>query len=148
MRLGSVIALNTTSRGASNSRVIRISLSEGSVTFVVVLLAVAMVFLSLCFMLAKDVVEAIESFVDRAAVTLQPGVELVERFRAQAVDPLLRHRMDLDEPGIAKNTQMLRDLGLPEPEPHSDLPDRRRPWVQVRRYRLRRLVGAGRAPGE
>jgi len=97
------------------------------VTFVVVLLAVAMVFLSLCFLLAKDVVEAIESFVDRAAVTLQPGVELVERFRAQAVDPLLRHRMDLDEPGIAQNTQMLRDLGLPEPEPHSDLPDRQGP---------------------
>src|SRR5438132_10315097 len=77
MRLGSVIALNTRSRGASNSRVMRISLSEGNVTFVVALL-VTDIFLPLVFLLqvAKNVVELCESFVPRAAVWIEPLVEL------------------------------------------------------------------------
>src|SRR5438309_8374748 len=104
MRSGSVMALNTRSRGASNSLVMRISLSEGSVTFVAKLLAVAISFLLvLSFELAKHVVELLESLLPRAAVRRQPVVELLQGLRAQAVDALLRQRTDLDEPGFAQD---------------------------------------------
>src|SRR3989442_15956902 len=127
MRSGSVMALNTRSRRASNSLVMRISVSEGSVTFVAKLLAVAISFLLVfSFELAKHVVELLESLLPRAAVRRQPVVELLERLRAQAVDPLLRHGTDLDEPGFAQDAKVLGDLRLPQPEPVSDLPHRAR----------------------
>src|SRR5437899_5442220 len=127
MRSGSVMALNTRSRGASNSLVMRISLFEGSVTLVAKLLAVAISFLLVfSFELAKHVVELLESLLPRAAIRLQPVVELLQRLRAQPVDPLLRQRTDLDEPGFAQDAKVLRDLRLPQPEPVSDLPHRAR----------------------
>src|SRR5438270_861679 len=86
MRSGSVIALNTSSRGPSNSRVMRISVSEGSVTFVADLLAVAMSLLLAFFLqVAHYVVELLESLLPRAAVRLQPVIELLQRLRAEAV---------------------------------------------------------------
>src|SRR5256885_15343193 len=125
MRLGSVIALNTRSRGASNSLVIRISRSDGSVTFVVaVLLAMAILFLlALSFEIAKYLVELIEALVPRASVRLQPIVELPEWLGAEAVDPLLRDRMGLHEPSVAQHAEVLGDLRLTKPEPLDDLPD-------------------------
>src|SRR5438093_6276560 len=74
------------------------------------------------FFLAKDVVEAIESFPDDASIALQPRVELLERLRSKAVDPLLGDRTHLDEPGVAQHAEVLRDLGLPEAELRDDLP--------------------------
>src|SRR5204862_7732463 len=126
MRSGSVIALNTRSRGASNSLVIRISRSDGSVTFVVaLLLAVAISFLLVfSFEVAKDIVELIESLVPPAAIRLQPRVELPEGLGAKAVDALLRNGVRLHEPGLAEPAEGLRDLGLAEAESFDDLSDR------------------------
>src|SRR6267378_6249700 len=101
----------------------RISRSEGSVTLVVALLVVAMSLVPL-FFLANDVFEAIESLLDDASIALQPRVELFERLRSKAVDPLLRDRPDLDEPGVAQNAEVLGHLRLPEAEPLDDFPDR------------------------
>src|SRR5438445_3418087 len=127
MRSGSVMALNTRSRGASNSLVMRISLSEGSVTLVAKLLAVAISFLLVfSFELAKHVVELLESLLPRAAVRRQPVVELLQGLRAQAVDTLLRQRTHLDEPGFAQDAKVLGDLRLPQPKPVGDLPHRAR----------------------
>src|SRR5437868_3922788 len=125
MRSGSVIALNTRSRGASNSLVIRISRSDGSVTFVLaVLLAVAISFLLVfSFEVAKDIVELIEALVPRASIGLQPLVELPQGPGAKAVDALLRNRMRLHEPGLAEHAEVLRDLRLAKTEPLDDLPD-------------------------
>src|SRR3989442_7617883 len=120
MSAGSVIALNTSSRGASNSLVIRISRSDGRVTFVVALFPAGMLsFLS--FQVSKDLVQLIESLVQGAAIGIQPGVELLEGLRTDPVDPLLADRMDFDEPGIAQNAKVLGDLWLAEPQPLDDL---------------------------
>src|SRR5439155_27313843 len=103
--------------------VIRISLSVGSVTFVVVLLPAAM-FSFLSFQVSKDLVEALESLVPRAAIWLQPGVELPEGLWAESVDPLLADRLCLDHPGVAQDAKMLGDLRLAEPQPLDDVSDR------------------------
>src|SRR5207244_4924549 len=125
MRSGSVMALNTRSRGASNSLVMRISLSEGSVTFVAKLLAVAISFLLVfSFELAKHVVELLESLLPRAAVRRQPVVELLQGLGAQAVDALLRKRTHLDERGFAQDAKVLGDLRPPQPNTVGDLPHR------------------------
>jgi hypothetical protein len=76
------------------------------------------------FFLANDVFEAIESLLDDASISLQPRVELFERLRSQAIDPLLRDRTHLDEPGVAQHAEVLRDLRLSEAELRDDLPDR------------------------
>src|SRR5437773_11633269 len=108
MRSGSVIALNTRSRGASNSLVIRISRSDGSVTFVVAgLLAVAISFLLVfSFAVAKDIVALIEALVPPAAIRLQPLVELPEALASTAVGPLLRDGLRLREPGLAEHAEV------------------------------------------
>src|SRR5712692_4860152 len=124
MSFGSVIALYTTSRGASNSRATWISRSEGRVTLVVALLVVATFGVPLFFLVAKDLVESIESFLLDAAITLEPHVELLERLRPKAVDALLRDRPDFDESGVAEDAEVLGDLRLPEAEPRDDLSDR------------------------
>src|SRR5437762_7406443 len=98
-----------------------ISRSVGSVTFVVALLVVAMSLVPF-FFLSDDVFEAIESLPDDASIALQPRVKLFERLRSKAVDPLLRDRTHLDEPGVAQHAEVLRDLGLSEAELRDDLP--------------------------
>jgi hypothetical protein len=76
------------------------------------------------FFLADDVVEAIESVLHRAAITLKPHIELPEWLRPKSVDPLLRDRANLDKAGIAQHAEVFRDLRLPEAELLDDLPDR------------------------
>jgi len=106
--------------------VIRISRSDGSVTFVVaVLLTVAIsLLLVFSFEVAKDIVELIEALVPRASIRLQPLVELPEGLGAEAVDALLGNGMRLHEPGLAEHAEVLRDLGLAEAKPFHDLSDR------------------------
>ena len=48
-----------------------------------------------------------KSLVPRASVGVQPGIELLEGLRAELVDPLLAHRMDLDKPGIAQDAETI-----------------------------------------
>src|SRR5256712_14070057 len=102
MRSGSVMALNTRSRGASNSLVMRISLSEGSVTFVAKLLAVAISFLLVfSFELAKHAVDLLESLLPRAAVRPRPFSALLARLPAQAAGPAPRPGPAHGGPGLA-----------------------------------------------
>src|SRR5882762_4402988 len=94
MRSGSVIASHTTSRGASNLRVMRISRSDGRVSVVSYLVLVAMVFLPLflCFPLTDQVLQSIHPVRHRTSERLKPLVQLVEWLRPQLVDALLRDR--------------------------------------------------------
>src|SRR5438445_10328870 len=103
MRAGSIIAWTPASRGASNSRVMRISRSEGSVTLVLYSLAAAISFpLVLFFQVAKYVVELIEALVPGAAVGIQPGVELLEGLRTDSIDPQLADRSPPAAPRLAQ----------------------------------------------
>src|SRR5882762_4788577 len=94
MRSGSVIASHTTSRGASNLRVMRISRSDGRVSVVSYFVLVAMIFLPffLCFPLADQFLEPIHPVRHRSPERLQPFVQLVEWRGPQLVDALLRDR--------------------------------------------------------
>src|SRR5437870_3113999 len=123
--VGSVIALNTMSRDASNSRVISTSVSERTVTFISYLLAVAICLpLFLLLQVANDLVQLLEPFAPEPAVAFQPVVELLERLGPQRVDALLRQRSYLHEPCLAQHAQMLRYLRLAQPQALGDLPDR------------------------
>jgi len=86
--------------------------------------------LFLSFQAPKDLVEAVESLVPGAPVACEPGVELPERLRTELVDPLLAGRACLDDPGVAENAEVLRDLGLTHPEPLDDLPHRE--WLEAK----------------
>src|SRR5688572_11874181 len=68
---GLVMASNTSARGASKTRVSRISLSEGRVTFSLPLLLASMAFL-LRLQLFEQVVEALEVRFHLVAVALEP----------------------------------------------------------------------------
>src|SRR2546422_8798973 len=103
MRAGSIIALNTTSRGASNSRVMRISRSEGSATLVLYSLAAAISFpLVLFFQVAKYVVELIEALVPAAAAAVRRGVDLLQAPPTDSVGPQVAHPPDLQGHGPAQ----------------------------------------------
>src|SRR5881628_181214 len=100
MRSGSVSVSQTTSRGAANFFVMRISRSDGSVSVVSYFVLVAMIFLPffLCPALADQVLQPIHPVAHRSPERLDPGVELVERLRPQLVDALLRDRTHVDQP--------------------------------------------------
>src|SRR5688572_20153136 len=73
---GVVHALKTSSRGASNSRVIRICVSEGSVTFALRLLTVISLLL---LEVLQHGVQLLEPLRPRALVGLHPVVDWLER---------------------------------------------------------------------
>src|SRR5206468_8110932 len=83
---GVVHALYTRCLGASNSRVIRICSSVGSVTVAVPLLVTGISFL-LLELLQHDV-EPVEPLRPRALVALHPVVDGLERLAVQPVQPL------------------------------------------------------------
>src|SRR2546426_3216549 len=117
---GSVIALKTRSRGASNSRVMTISRSPRLLIVVVELSVVGIGFLLFIafarsatssrslvsprpfvppLQLFQVVVEAIETLFPQAAVTLHPIGGLLERARPQLARPPLRFPAALDQTG-------------------------------------------------
>src|SRR6266540_2528895 len=128
MRSGSVIVSHTTSRGASNFRVMRISRSDGRVSVVSYFVLVAMIFLPffLCLPLADQVLQPIHPVGRHAPERLEPCVELVEWLRPQLVDPLLRDGTHVDQPGVAEHAEVLRHLRLTQSEALGDLPYRAR----------------------
>src|SRR5713101_4428897 len=85
-RSGSLIALNTSSRGASNTRVWTIWRSPWVV--MVVDVSVAGISLLLSLQVAQHFVEAIHPLFPDQTVALHPGGQLLEGLRAQAVEPL------------------------------------------------------------
>src|SRR5687767_8679707 len=128
MSLGSVIVSHTISRGASNLRVMRISLSDGRLRVVSYLVLVTTFFLPLflCFPLADQGLEPIHPVAHPAPERLQPRVELIEGLRPQLVDALLRDRTYVDQTGVAEHAEVLRHLWLTQSEALRDLPYRSR----------------------
>src|SRR5438093_13664083 len=128
MRSGSVSVSQTTSRGAANFFVMRISRSDGSVSVVSYFVLVAMILLPfyLCLSLADQVLQPIHPVAHRAPERLEPRVELVDRLRSQLVDALLRDRTHVDQAGVAEHAEVLRHLRLAQSEALRDLPYRAR----------------------
>src|SRR6478736_9011461 len=81
-RSGSVQARYTSSRGASNSRVIRIWSSVGSVTLAVALLAIVFLLLQV----VEHGIEPIEALRPRLFEVLDPVVDGPQRLPVEAVD--------------------------------------------------------------
>jgi hypothetical protein len=59
-------------------------------------------------------VQFLEAFLPDAPVAFEPIVHLAKGSGAQLVEPLLRARLDIDEPGLFEHTQVLGDLRLVE----------------------------------
>src|SRR5439155_12125951 len=103
-------ALNTSSRGASKTRVWTISRSPRA--SMVVSVSVAGMFLLLSLQVLQHFVEAIHLLFPDAAVGVNPRGELLERLRAQAVVPLLGYRVDFDQAGFTEDAEVLGHLWL------------------------------------
>src|SRR4051812_8485210 len=108
---GVVNALNTRWRGASNSRVIRICSSVGSVSFALPLLVAAIVLL-LAFEFVEYEVEFVEAVRPRLLVRLHPVVDRLERTTVQPVQPLPSVVADGNRPDLSQHAQVLRHLRL------------------------------------
>src|SRR5438445_9628119 len=108
---GVVHASNTSRAGASKTRVITISRSEGRVTvaeplrLVVIVLLLMLEFVQVC-------VQAIESLVPVALVVAHPVVDGFEPASVHPVEPLASVRPGLDQAHLAQHPQVLGDLGL------------------------------------
>jgi hypothetical protein len=61
-------------------------------------------------------VQALEVALPEAAIAIEPGLELLERRGSQRIDSTLRVDADIDEAGVAQNTQVLGYLRLAETE--------------------------------
>src|ERR1700704_5682458 len=85
---GVVHALYTRCLGASNSRVIRICSSVGSVTVAVPLLVTITSSFLLLFEVLQHDIELLEPVRPQALVVLHPIVDRLERVAVQAVQPL------------------------------------------------------------
>src|SRR4051812_26574756 len=80
---GSVHARHTSSRGASNSRVTRISVSVGRVITAVPLLAIASLLHAF-----KHIVERVEALLPRGLIRRHPVEDRLQRAPVERVDPL------------------------------------------------------------
>src|SRR5215217_5721883 len=107
---GFVIAWKTSASGASNSRVMRISRSEGVVTVNVPLFATLLtgILLLLFFQCLQVGVEAIQARFPDGAVPLGPFGDFLDRRRIEAAGPPLRLASARDEAGALEHAQVLR----------------------------------------
>src|SRR5829696_3064594 len=108
---GLVMASNTSARGASKSRVMRISRSDGVVTVKVALFAAVLAGMSLLlvFQLLQVGVESIETGFPDRAVPLGPVGNVLEGRRLDPARAPLRFPAAGDEPGALEHAQVLRD---------------------------------------
>src|SRR4051812_7621095 len=117
MSSGSVVARHTRCAGASNSRSITISVSLGSVTVALPLCVMVSILRFLLLELFEHLFQPVEPLVPRVLVTLDPVVDRLEPPSVQPVDPLAAGVAYVDETHLAEDPQVLRHLGLTEPEP-------------------------------
>src|SRR6185437_387853 len=108
---GVVHALNTSSFGASNSRVTRICSSVGSVT---VALRVTVISFVLLFEFFQHCIELLEALAPRALVVLHPVVDRPQRLAVQPVQPLPPRLPHLDGSDLPEHAEVLRHLRLGE----------------------------------
>src|SRR5438093_4451762 len=133
---GSVHAWYTSSRGASNTRVVVSVRSAGGVTVLLVPLFMRLV---LPLQLSQVVFQAIEALLPELAVTLHPVGGFLETLRPEPARPPLRVATPRDEAGTLQHLQVLgdgwkrhverlrelRDRGLALREAGEDRPPRR-----------------------
>src|SRR5262245_27271576 len=105
---GVVHALQTRWRGASNSRVIRISVSDGSVTTAEPLPTGVTIALVLPFEFIQQVVQRVEALVPGALVVLHPVVDWLERHAVEPVQPLPALIPCFHKPHLPEDPQVLR----------------------------------------
>src|SRR5215211_7432869 len=111
---GVVYASKTRCFGASNSRRMRICVSDGSVTTALPLLTATVPFL-LGLELFDDDVHRVEPVVPHPLVALQPVVDGPQWSGIEAVEPPPALVADVDQPDLAQHLAVLGDLRLAEP---------------------------------
>src|SRR4051812_31246801 len=109
---GLCMTSKTRSRGASKSRVMRISRSEGVVTAKVLLLATSA---GMAFLLLLDVlevsVEAVEASFPDDAIAFGPLRDVLERSGLDAAGSPLGVASARDEAGVLEHAEVFRDGG-------------------------------------
>src|ERR1700690_1791266 len=105
---GSVHALNTSSRGASKTRVISISRSAKFAAALFPALLAAM-FPLLLFQRLKIVIQTIEALIPEAPVAIDPVGDLFERHGPKAAGPSLRLTAARNQPGAFEHFEVLGD---------------------------------------
>src|ERR1700677_169891 len=113
---GSVQSLKTSSRGASRMRVSVSSRGTAPLFFSV------MFFLFL--QVGQVVVEPIKTLIPKAAVLLDPGRDILQRFRLKPAGTPLRATAPGDEPDPLKDLQMFGDGGAADFEGAGQFADR------------------------
>src|SRR5919106_953760 len=113
---GVVHARYTRCLGASNSRTIRICVSLGSVTAARRLVAAATMFVLLGFEVFQHFVHRVEPLAPRPLELLHPVVDRPERLAMQPVEPLPPGASGVHQAHLPQDPQVLRDLGLSQPE--------------------------------
>src|SRR5215217_6496580 len=111
---GVVHALYTRCLGASNSRVMRICSSPGSITFAVLLLVTAAISFLLQFL--QYAIQPVEPLRPRTLIVLHPVVDGLERAGVQPVQSLLSLLTHVDRSHLSEHPQVLGDLRLGQPE--------------------------------
>src|ERR1700687_5275618 len=121
---GLVMTSNTKCRGASNTRVIAISRSDGGVIFSVLSTLVSTLPLLLCsnpgsfprrlgrlfgFHFLQIAIEPFEILVPEPAEVSQPAIDLLERSRVDAAWAPLRLPPARDQAGMFQHLEMFRD---------------------------------------
>src|SRR5690242_11283082 len=94
----------TTAQSPSSST--EVSFSGGSFRFFSAIL------LLLLHELLEELVHLVETRGPELAVALEPVVDLPERLGAELVEPLLRARLHVHQPGLLEHAQVLGDLRL------------------------------------
>src|SRR5271163_251353 len=103
---GSVHIEKTSSRGASNSRTPMIERESTSRSMLFVA-AIVLLLASFGLQRFQIIVEAIETFVEKAPVVVEPIVDVFERPRLDAARPPLRATAARDQSGALQNLQVL-----------------------------------------
>src|SRR5438445_13123451 len=145
---GVVHALYTRCLGASNSRVMRICSSVGSVNVAVPLLVIAISFL-LPFEVLQHDIQPVQALRPRALVVLHPVMDRLERVAVQPVQPLPSLVAHGDQAHFSEDAQVLGHLWLGQPEhahqvvhgalsPDEDVQDLAPPALG---YRVERICG-------
>src|SRR5882724_341084 len=130
-RSGSVHALKTSARGASNTRVMtssRCAVSPAALLLVTVSCAVmslAVMSPPVRLLLAQIVLQAIQVLLPETAIVLEPIGGVLERTRLQLAGPPLRLATAGDQPGALQHLQVLGDGGKAHREGLRQLRDRR-----------------------
>src|SRR3990170_8559442 len=142
---GSVQALHTSSRGASNTRSMT---SACSVDVVGALLASAICVLLLSLLLtllnlSEVFVQAIETLLPEAAISFQPFIGVLERARAEPAGAPLRLATARDQAGALQHLEVLGDRGQAHLEGLGQLRDGRLTRGQASENRAPGGIGEG-----